>query len=305
MARKLRCVALNQAKQDGIRHFHLISRTVRQQWLISEADMREDAREVLKRLTKAYTIGMCSFSIMSNHFHTVVEWNPQEALDWSPQEIIRRWEIAHPIRCSADDESKAEQYRQNIRTQWLNDPEWIEAHRKILSSLSFFMKDFKQFVGQAINQRTDGKGAVWEGRFKMHPLRDQSDLVTTMAYVDLNPHAAGMCEAPEQDTCTSLHERTKQAKIAASTTQENQQAKSWLKPLGTENGTGKPLLANHSEALPWYLKLVDATARMLREGKKQMDAQTAEILQRLGLALKTELSVDGFTARLAQCSAWE
>jgi hypothetical protein len=264
--------------------------------------MREKATDILKKLTLAYAIDMCSFTIMSNHFHTVIEWNPQQVQDWSPAEIIHRWEIAHPIKCYTDDEEKAEKYRQNIRTEWLNSPEWIEKHRQVLASLSFFMKDFKQFVGQAINQRTDGKGAVWEGRFKMFPLNNPSDIVTTMAYVDLNPHAAGMCENPEQDTCTSLHERTKQAQKIA---QKAPEARSWLKPLGAEKGKGKPLLTTNNEALPWYLKLVDATARMLREGKKQMDAKTVEIIKRLGLAIQTELSVEGFMTCLASCQSIE
>ena len=50
-------------------------------------------------------------------------------------------------------------------------------------------------------------GAFLEGRYKVAPIHDERQLLTTLAYIDLNPFAANVCKKPKDGRYTSLQGR--------------------------------------------------------------------------------------------------
>lgn len=47
--------------------------------------------ERIATLSQVYAIELCSYAIMSNHYHLVLRINEQEGLAWSDEEVARRW----------------------------------------------------------------------------------------------------------------------------------------------------------------------------------------------------------------------
>ena len=53
------------------------------------------------------------------------------------------------------------------------------------------MKELKQEMTQQINKLEDTIGSLWAGRFKSKRVTSESQLLTTLAYIDLNPLCRG------------------------------------------------------------------------------------------------------------------
>ena len=163
-------------------------------------------------------------------------------------------------------------------------------------------------------------GSFWDGAFKCKLIQDEEQLVATMVYVDLNPFAAGACDTPEEGRYTSLAGRLGRDESAGACESADQGAKvaqepdgprlpvmprrracgSWLRPLdesaeAQRKRGGRPLADGAAVAgarggcvavglsLRVYLKLLDAVARKLRDGKKRLHAGTRGIFERIGL----------------------
>lgn len=82
--------------------------------------------------------------------------------------------------------------------------EWVEATREKLCSISQFMKELNQRITQAANRADHATGAFWKSLYKVKAVHDEAQLLTTMAYIDLNPFAADPCKTPEEGHYTSL-----------------------------------------------------------------------------------------------------
>ena len=63
-----------------------------------------------------------------------------------------------------------------------------------LGSLSAFMQHLKQPIARRANIEDGVTGHFFEKRFYSGALLDEEALLTAMAYVDLNPVRAGICE---------------------------------------------------------------------------------------------------------------
>jgi len=160
---------------------------------------------VMQVLDAATCIELAAFALMDNHVHLLLRVLPKEARRWSARDVARRWLLLHPprngygrIRDVSDDDIQ----------HLADDGEWVEATRAKLSSISFYMKEFKQRAAEYIN-RDEGEtaGSLWQGRYKVKPVLTDEQLVATMAYIDLNPFAANVCEHIEQGEFTSLEQR--------------------------------------------------------------------------------------------------
>jgi len=85
--------------------------------------------------------------------------------------------------------------------------EYAETFRQRLADLSWFMKCLNEPIARQANREDECTGHFWESRFKSQALDTEEDLLSCMAYVDLNPIRAAMAETPEASEYTSIKER--------------------------------------------------------------------------------------------------
>ena len=134
-------------------------------------------------------------------------------------------------------------------------------------------------------------------------MTDEAQLLTTLAYIDLNPFAAGACKTPEAGEHTSLAARLRGVEAAggkskgrdAGSTGESRGKRARL----TERrgwwmtvGGGQPGMAGRARALMpgtdltfgRYLKLLDAVSRRIRTGKRRVQGDAWTITARLGVS---------------------
>jgi REP element-mobilizing transposase RayT len=79
-------------------HHHLVSRYVRRSWLCGfdsqshkDYEHRKDwLGERLRHLAQYFAVAVDAYAIMSNHFHVVVYFDPQESLRWTNEEVADR-----------------------------------------------------------------------------------------------------------------------------------------------------------------------------------------------------------------------
>ncbi len=140
--------------------------------------------------------------------------------------------------------------------------------------------------------------SFFEGRFKSVAVLDEEALLTIGVYIDLNPVAAKIAETPETSDYTSIKRRVdhveaqgKTAELAAadggsvagSRAAAGVEESLWLCPIEDRREVDSPregMISGFS--LGSYIKLVDYTGRLLREGKASISAELAEIFERLG-----------------------
>jgi len=290
--------------------YHVITRCTRQLHLLADeeggrdegAQRKDFLLQQLKRLATFTAVGVAGFSVMDNHLHLLLKVDTESARGWSDREVVRRWLGLHPPR---------DGYRQRVAVEDAHidavlddpDPERVASLREKLMSISQFMKELKQEVTQTINRMDDTVGSLWAGRFKSHRVTDEAQLLTTLAYIDLNPFAAGLCESPESARHTSLAARLHGSdetcfEVDASNVNADDtsairpstpaERRGWWMTLGGGHpGATRPhraVLPGTTLTLNRYLRLIDRVARLLRRGKRRLSHDTAPILKRIAVS---------------------
>jgi REP element-mobilizing transposase RayT len=272
-------------------YYHCVCRCVRRAFLCGEdrltnTDYSHRKAWVLERLTllgEVFTIELCAYAVMSNHYHLVVHLNPKKAESLSDSEVAERWArlFTWPLLVGRYLTGKLEtdaekQLAIDIIQQW----------RERLADISWYMRCLNEHIARKANDEDKCKGRFWEGRFKSQAILDEAGLLACMTYVDLNPLRAGMVEIPEQSADVSIHQRLKQ---------HHQAQQESASPAETSPATTpklNPFVGNHRQEMPEgipfsfadYLELVDWTGRVQRTDKRgSIDSDTPPILQRLGM----------------------
>ncbi|WP_448216236.1 transposase [Endozoicomonas sp. 2B-B] len=219
----------------------------RRQWIVDK----------LREMVSIFSIEVCAYAVMSNHYHVVLHINQKPAREWTRDEVLSRWTrlFTGPLLVqrylAADRLSHSELARVD---------EFVEEYRNRLTSISWFMRCLNEYLAREANQEDGCKGRFWEGRFKSQALLDEAALLTCMAYVDLNPLRAEMAETPEGSDYTSIQERIEN--LAGSDTRKQPAT---LMPFRSQG-------QNPDKALPYilhdYLELVDWSGRAVRSDKK-------------------------------------
>ncbi|MEM7100749.1 MAG: hypothetical protein AAF541_20975 [Pseudomonadota bacterium] len=201
--------------------YHIASRCVRRGWLLGKDSYSKKnynhRKEVLinriKHLSRFFPVEIYAYAIMDNHFHLVLRYDPQEALTWSDEEVARRWcAVFHglPIEQTLEGPTQVSDFnaKQLLRYhELLANTTQLEKCRRTLGSLSGFMKHLKQPFSVWANREDECRGHFFESRFYSGALLTEEDLLTCMAYVDLNPVAAKIARSLRQGKQTSIHER--------------------------------------------------------------------------------------------------
>lgn len=165
--------------RDG--YYHIMSRTVLKSFLLDD-DAKGFFLYLVKLLSRVYFTRVATFTIMSNHFHLIVQMRGNEEI--SDDDLKRRFHIY---------------YNEGKPKKW-----WRKFHKKDAAHLrerfgdiSCFVQDLKQRFSRWYNRKTDGHGHIWSERFKSVILEDSQALLACMVYVELNPLRAGIVEKPE------------------------------------------------------------------------------------------------------------
>ena len=259
-------------------YYHVVARCVRRAWLwgLDEYAGRDYSHrktwvlDRLAHLTHLFTIDVCAYAVMSNHYHLVLHVDQSRARGLTLEEVAQRWRQlfnAPPLveKYLAGEATGAEQREAEVLlTRW----------RARLCDLSWFMKCMNEHLARRANAEDQCKGRFWEGRFRSQALLDEAGLLTAMAYVDLNPVRAGVAMTPEASPFTSIMQRIRTSR------EPTFRAEPALRPLREVTST--------RESIPFqlrdYLTLVDWSGRAIRADKAgAIDAELPPILQRLSI----------------------
>ena len=248
-------------------YYHIVSRCVRRAFLCGEDSVtgrsfehrRQWLVDRIKFITSIFDIDVCSYAIMSNHFHIVLRVG--DTADWPANRVLMAWSqlFSLPVLC--------ERYLKgeiNTEAELKKVKEYVAEYRSRLMSVSWYMKGINEFIARMANEEDKCTGHFWESRFKSQALLDERALLTCMVYVDLNPIRAAMAKALSDSEFTSIKER-----IENKTT--------WLSGFGKDE-----------KDLPFYLTsyidLVDDTGRCIRDDKRGfISSKTAKAIDQIGI----------------------
>ena len=241
----------------------------------------------------SFAVDVCGYAILDNHLHVVLRLNEGVSAEWSDEEVVRRWGELFPPR--GKDREPLPVTKAWVKSK-LADSKWVATARERLNSLGWFMKCVKEPLARMANREDECRGTFWEGRFKSIAILDEEALLTTLAYVDLNPLAAGIAKTPEESDHTSVKARIdhcrEQGNLAAVVADagdgRNMQDAAvedetfWLPPIEDRRehgGVAVGLCATMN--LSGYLQLLDWSSRLLRRGKARVPREVADVLSRL------------------------
>lgn len=234
----------------------------------------------IKLLAQHFSIDVCAYAIMHNHYHIVLKVNKTKASTLNNSDIIHHWtsifKTSHPLieklknglACKAEKRTA-----KSIIALW----------RKRLSDISWFMRALNENIAKRANKESNNLGHFWASRFKSQALLDETAILSCMAYVDLNPIRAKIAKSIEQSDYTSIQQRVKQLKKAKQRTSKKIQSQpKWLAPLTSINcaiGVSFPLRD--------YLSLVDWTSRVVKLDKRgSITGTEPNLLERMNISHK-------------------
>ena len=262
--------------------YHLTYRCVRRSFLCGEIDgcnfehRREWIVERLKILTNMFAIDVPSYAIMMNHYHILVRVDVAKAASWSVAEIFERWSLLFQVP------ETIKQYLAGHLVEVADiqvAEKMIEIYRERLTSISWFMRCLNENIARLANVEDKCSGRFWEGRFKSQAILDESALINTMVYIDLNPIRAKIAETPESSAYTSIAERIAKRNLASDVKCAfHGKLMPFLEGKGT---TSTPHISLH---LTDYIELVDWTGRQIRADKRgAINENVPPILASLGI----------------------
>lgn len=159
--------------------YHVMHRTVRQAFLFDDDVSKEWIYQEILALAEIYTVDLHAIAVMSNHYHMVLT-------------------MLKPVLSEKEVEARFTRYQRRLRhpQKW---HEWrFNEWATRLTDLSRFMQDLNRSIATYVNGRDRAKGPLWGGRFKSTLLDDGDGFLRCMAYVEMNPVKAGLCQRPSE-----------------------------------------------------------------------------------------------------------
>ena len=279
-------------------YYHCMARCVRRAFLCGRDEFSGQNYEHRKQwvvdrlavLAQAFTLEVCAYAVMSNHYHVVLGVLQEKSNALTDQEILSRWALVFPGSLATD-------YTAGIT---LDTPQKeklsleLPLYRLRLNDISWFMRCLNEHIARKANQEDRCKGRFWEGRFKSQALLDEGALLACMAYVDLNPIRAKVCKTLDTSDYTSIQQRIALAPNHHHGHSKKAAPTAAVVPLMPLRLANEPL----SDALPFslslahYLELVTWTGKAIRkdklalrgaEGQGDLPKHLAPLLQQFSL----------------------
>lgn len=250
----------------------------RRQWIVNR----------IRLLSSIFTIDICAYAVMSNHYHLTLKLNPEEAKNWSTDEVIQRWlniykgpKIVQRYQAGESLTNEENITLKNTVREW----------RRRLTALDWFMKCLNEPIARAANKEDQCTGHFWQARYKSQSLPTTEAVLSCMAYVDLNPVRAGIADTPETSNYTSIRERIA-PKFDLSIAVAEQVSQGALNVFSCKLKPLLPLSTSTTDSalhcidieLIHYLELLDWTGRSIRKDKRgYISEYNLPILKRLSI----------------------
>ena len=265
--------------------YHLICRCVRRAWLCGEDPItgrnydhrKQWLEERILAVSGHFAIDVYAYAVMSNHYHVVVWAEPRRVDEWSDEEVAGRWLELFPPKVGGRVERAL---IPPTITKLVSQKERMLRLRQRLGSVSWFMRLLNEPLARTANAEDEVNGRFWEGRFKSHALLDQAALLNCMAYVDLNPIRAGICDTLDRSFHTSIRRRIKKLQVLISG-KRSEAASKPIVPVNRPAGEVAPITTITTRE---YIDLVEWSGRIIREDKTgHISGSTPPTLAKLGL----------------------
>ncbi len=162
-------------------YYHVVSRCVRKSFLCgfdkhlnqSFEHRRQWIVDRVKFLSSIFNINICSYAIMSNHYHLVLKINSTK--NWTTKQVLIHWSSLCKLPCHCQ---KFMDKKPMIKSEMELVILQAEKFRKRLMSISWFMKFHNQDIAFRANAEDNCKGHFFEARFKSQALLDERALLT-------------------------------------------------------------------------------------------------------------------------------
>ena len=197
---------------ENTEYYHCITRCVRRAFLCGEdlhTKQNYDHRrqwivDRMKLLAQNFTIGICAYAVLSNHWHLVLKVDQSQAFNLTEDEVIARWTAIYPsglivVKRYLEGKASADEV-EDVKSK-------IAIWRERLTNISWFMSALNHNIACRANKEDDCTGRFWESRFTSQALLDDTAILSCMAYVDLNPIRAGIAQELIDSDFTSIQER--------------------------------------------------------------------------------------------------
>ena len=269
-------------------YYHCMGRCVRRAFLCGEdsssgkdySHRKQWITDRLRELAIAFTIDVCAYAVMSNHYHLVLKINSEKSAILTEDEVIDRWmkifsgNVLVNRYLNGECHTSAEQERAK---------EIIDEWRERLADISWFMRCLNESIARQANAEDNCTGRFWEGRFKSQALLNEQAVLSCMVYVDLNPIRATLSDNLEDSDFTSIQQRITAYSNRMSKGEDNIKNKSKpVKLAGFTNGS------NIRNGIPYslkdYFELSDWTGRAMRDDKRgYIPDKEPKIINKLGI----------------------
>ena len=191
-------------------YYHCTSRCVRRAFLcgveegISYEHRRGWIEERILQLSQIFSIDVCSYAVMSNHYHVVLHVDQGKAANWDLKTLFQQWGKLFSLPPLVEQYLKGEAMESELFDVV---EQFARKYRAQLTDISWFMRTLNEPIARRANQEDGCTGHFWESRFSSTLLADEAAVLACMVYVDLNPVRANLAQTPEESEYTSIMAR--------------------------------------------------------------------------------------------------
>jgi len=151
-----RCV--RRALLCGVDHYSGQSYEHRRQWVVDR----------IRLLSSLFSIDICAYAIMSNHYHLVLKACPEQLNELSDDDIIERWCALFKGPLLIQNYRIGEALKPNERATMAD---IVAVWRARFASISWFMRCLNQPIARQANLEDQCTSKFWESRFTSQALK--------------------------------------------------------------------------------------------------------------------------------------